>query len=91
MSSIRRKLLLTLIGALLAMGFVAAVATFFSAQLEFNKFLDTHLKETAEALSESVMHNFPGSRPRTSRSSGTRQLPDRHPGLRLGDKQPLAA
>ena len=63
MSSIRRKLLLTLIGALLAMGFVAAVATFFSAQLEFNKFLDTHLKETAEALSESVMHNFPGKSP----------------------------
>lgn len=63
MSSIRRKLLLTLIGALLAMGFVAAVATFFSAQLEFNKFLDTHLKETAEALSESVMHNFPEKQP----------------------------
>lgn len=59
MSSIRRKLLLTLIGALLAAGFAAAVATFFSAQIEFDKFLDAHLEETAEALGESVMHNLP--------------------------------
>lgn len=63
MSSIRRKLLITLIGALLAAGFAAAVATFFSAQIEFDKFLDTHLEETAEAVSESVMHSIPGKRP----------------------------
>ena len=54
MSSIRRKLLLTLLGALLAAGFTTAAATFFSAQAEFNEFLDTHLKETAESLGESV-------------------------------------
>ena len=50
MHSIRRKLLITLIGALLAAGFTTAAATFFSAQTEFNKFLDTHLKETAESI-----------------------------------------
>ena len=51
MSSIRRKLLITLIGALLAAGFTTAAATFFSAQTEFNKFLDTHLKENSRILS----------------------------------------
>ena len=59
MHSIRRKLLITLIGALLAAGFTTAAATFFSAQTEFNKFLDTHLKETAESLAQSVTHSFP--------------------------------
>lgn len=54
MTSIRRKLLLTLIGALLAAGFAATAATFFSAQAEFNDFLDTHLKETAESLVDSA-------------------------------------
>lgn len=54
MTSIRRKLLLTLIGALLAAGFTATAATFFSAQAEFNDFLDTHLKETAESLVDSA-------------------------------------
>ena len=37
MTSIRRKLLLTLLGALLAAGFTTAAATFFSAQAEFNE------------------------------------------------------
>ena len=59
MHSIRRKLLITLIGALLAAGFTTAAATFFSAQTELNKFLDTHLKETAESLAQSVTHSFP--------------------------------
>ena len=60
MTSIRRKLLLTLLGALLAAGFTTAAATFFSAQAEFNEFLDTHLKETAESLGESVRNSaFP--------------------------------
>lgn len=54
MTSIRRKLLLTLIGALLAAGFAATAATFFSAQTEFNDFLDNHLKETAESLADSA-------------------------------------
>lgn len=63
MSSIRRKLLITLIGALLAAGFTTAAATFFSAQTEFNKFLDTHLKETAESLASSVKHSFPLDNP----------------------------
>ena len=54
MRSIRRKLLVTLMGALLAAGFTTAAATFFSAQAEFNSFLDTHLKETAESLAQSV-------------------------------------
>lgn len=59
MHSIRRKLLLTLIGALLAAGFTTAAATFFSAQARFNHFLDTHLKETAESLAESVIDSLP--------------------------------
>ena len=63
MTSIRRKLLLTLIGALLAAGFTTAAATFFSAQAEFNDFLDTHLKETAESLAESVRESFPTEAP----------------------------
>lgn len=63
MRSIRRKLLITLIGALLAAGFTTAAATFFSAQTEFNKFLDTHLKETAESLAASVKHAFPLANP----------------------------
>lgn len=63
MTSIRRKLLITLIGALLAAGFAAAAATFFSAQAEFNKFLDTHLKETAESLGDSVLQSLPFRNP----------------------------
>lgn len=63
MISIRRKLLLTLIGALLAAGFAAAAATFFSAQAEFNNFLDTHLKETADSLGESVRQSIPFASP----------------------------
>ena len=63
MRSIRRKLLITLIGALLAAGFTTAAATFFSAQTEFNKFLDTHLRETAESLGESVEHALPVKEP----------------------------
>ena len=54
MTSIRRKLLFTLLAALLAAGFSAAAATFFSAQAEFNDFLDAHLRETAESLADSV-------------------------------------
>ena len=63
MRSIRRKLLMTLIGALLAAGFTTATATFFSAQAEFNQFLDRHLKETAESLGASVMHSMPIGNP----------------------------
>lgn len=58
MRSIRKKLLLTLLGALLAAGFTTAAATYFSAQAEFNHFLDTHLKETAESLRESVVSSL---------------------------------
>lgn len=58
MRSIRRKLLITLLGALLAAGFTTAAATFFSAQAEFNKFLDIHLKETAQALARSAQTVF---------------------------------
>lgn len=54
MRSIRKKVLITLIGALLIAGFMTVAATFFSAQAEFNQFLDTHLKDTAESLKESV-------------------------------------
>lgn len=61
MTSIRRKLLLTLLLALLAAGFASATATFFSAQAEFNEFLDTHLRETAESLGESVRDSLPGN------------------------------
>ena len=43
MHSIRRKLLITLIGALLAAGFTTAAATFFSAQTEFNKLSLIHI------------------------------------------------
>ncbi len=50
MSSIRRRLLLTLIAALLIAGFSTAAATFFSAQAEFNEFLDSHLQDTADSL-----------------------------------------
>lgn len=64
MTSIRRKLLLTLIGALLAAGFAAAAATFFSAQAEFNSFLDTHLRETAQSLRDSVLQSMPFEAPR---------------------------
>lgn len=63
MRSIRRKLLITLIGALLAAGFTTTAATFFSAQAEFNAFLDTHLKETAESLGESVRNSLPVQNP----------------------------
>ncbi len=63
MTSIRRKLLITLIGALLAAGFTAATATFFSAQAEFNSFLDAHLKEIAESLGESVWQSMPINSP----------------------------
>lgn len=63
MRSIRRKLLITLIGALLAAGFTTATATFFSAQAEFNQFLDRHLQETAESLGQSVMHSMPIGNP----------------------------
>ncbi len=55
MSSIRRKLLLTLIGALLIAGFTTATATFFSAQAEFNEFLDNHLQDTAESLAGTLL------------------------------------
>ena len=54
MQSIRRKLLLTLIGALLLAGFSTAAATFFSAQAEFNEFLDSHLQDTAESLASNL-------------------------------------
>ena len=54
MRSIRKKVLFTLIGALLIAGFMTVAATFFSAQAEFTQFLDTHLKDTAESLKESV-------------------------------------
>ena len=57
MTSIRRKL--TLLAALLAAGFSAAAATFFSAQAEFNDFLDAHLRETAESLADSVRSSMP--------------------------------
>ena len=63
MRSIRRKLLITLMGALLAAGFTTTAATFFSAQAEFNAFLDTHLKETAESLGESVRNSLPVQNP----------------------------
>lgn len=63
MTSIRRKLLLTLLLALLAAGFAAATATFFSAQAEFNEFLDTHLRETAESLGDSVRNSMPVNSP----------------------------
>ena len=59
MTSIRRKLLFTLLAALLAAGFSAAAATFFSAQAEFNDFLDAHLRETAESLADSVRSSMP--------------------------------
>ena len=63
MTSIRRKLLFTLLLALLAAGFTTATATFFSAQAEFNEFLDTHLRETAESLGDSVRHSMPTKEP----------------------------
>lgn len=63
MTSIRRKLLFTLLAALLAAGFSTAAATFFSAQAEFNDFLDAHLRETAESLGESVRHTLPKQAP----------------------------
>lgn len=65
MTSIRRKLLVTLIGALLAACFGATAATFFSAQAEFNEFLDTHLKETAHALAQSSLHDMRANGPKT--------------------------
>ena len=55
MRSIRKKLLLTLIGAMIVAGSMTVAATFFSAQAEFNQFLDTHLKETATSLRDSVL------------------------------------
>lgn len=58
MRSIRQKLLFTLLGALLVAGFSTAAATFFSAQTEFSLFMDTHLKETAESLRESLLQAF---------------------------------
>ena len=63
MTSIRRKLLFTLLLALLAAGFTTATATFFSAQAEFNEFLDSHLRETAESLGDSVRHSMPTKEP----------------------------
>lgn len=63
MTSIRRKLLLTLLLALLAAGFASAAATFFSAQAEFSEFLDKHLQETAESLAESVRSSMPFNSP----------------------------
>ncbi|WP_295477238.1 ATP-binding protein [uncultured Sutterella sp.] len=63
MTSIRRKLLFTLLIALLAAGFTTATATFFSAQAEFNDFLDAHLRETAESLGESARNSLPASAP----------------------------
>lgn len=54
MRSIREKLLFTLIGSLVIAGFMTATATYFSAQSEFNNFLDTYLKETAESLKKTV-------------------------------------
>ncbi|MDO5530470.1 HAMP domain-containing sensor histidine kinase [Sutterella sp.] len=63
MHSIRRKLLFTLLAALLAAGFSAAAATFFSAQAEFNEFLDAHLRETAESLAASARDSMPFEAP----------------------------
>ncbi len=60
MRSIRKKLLLTLIGAMIVAGSMTVAATFFSAQAEFSHFLDTHLKETAESLRESVLTAIAG-------------------------------
>ncbi len=57
MSSIRDKLLFTLIGALVIAGVMTATATYFSAQEEFNKFLDVYLQETAESLKNTVRTN----------------------------------
>ena len=54
MRSIRDKLLFTLIGSLVIAGFLTATATYFSARSEFNNFLDTYLKETAESLKKTV-------------------------------------
>ncbi len=50
MHSIRRRLLLTLIGALLAAGMGAAIGTFFSAQVEIDALLDGELQQVALSL-----------------------------------------
>jgi two-component system, OmpR family, sensor kinase len=54
MPSIRRRLLFTLIGALLAAGILTAAATFFTAKSEFSRFLDTHMKETADFMARAL-------------------------------------
>ena len=71
MTSIRRKLLFTLLAALLAAGFSAAAATFFSAQAEFNDFLDAHLRETAESLADSVRSSMPMHAPEHLRATAS--------------------
>ncbi|MEF9994965.1 MAG: ATP-binding protein [Burkholderiaceae bacterium] len=50
MHSIRRRLLFTLLGALLAAGLGAAIGTFFSAQLEIDSLLDGELQQVALSL-----------------------------------------
>ena len=82
MQSIRRKLLLTLIGALLLAGFSTAAATFFSAQAEFNEFLDSHLQDTAESLASNLSfseheHDFKSLKSTTPKPTrpGTPRMP----------------
>lgn len=50
MHSIRRRLLFTLLGALLAAGVGAALGTFFSAQAEIDSLLDGELQQVALSL-----------------------------------------
>lgn len=50
MHSIRRRLLFTLLGALLAAGLGAAIGTFFSAQMEIDALLDGELQQVALSL-----------------------------------------
>lgn len=52
MGSIRRKLLFTLIFTELLAGIVAAWASFYTAQSQFDQFLDSELKQMATALAK---------------------------------------